>query len=82
MAPEPSKLANVVNAHAAELSLLRIMVIALHDQIPDKAAFLRTFDTTTEDHSVRTMFSNRPETFFQEFESLRSAYRKLLLGDF
>jgi hypothetical protein len=47
VATEPSKLANVVNAHAAELSLLRIMVMALHDQIPDKAAFLRTFDTTT-----------------------------------
>lgn len=81
MTTEPNRIANIVNAQAAELTLLRIMVMALHDQVPDKTAFLRTFDTTTEDHSVRTMFSTHPESFFQDFEALRAAYRKILIGE-
>ena len=82
MSEQPSKIGDVVNGHAAELALLRIMVMALYDYVPNKQEFLRSFDTMTEDHSVRNMYSALPEAFFQEFESLRSGYRKILIGDF
>jgi hypothetical protein len=62
----------------AELALLRILVVALCDQAPDKRRLLEAFERDSEDHSVRAMFSTLPEEFFQSLESTRQIYRMLI----
>ncbi|GAA0721527.1 hypothetical protein [Dokdonella soli] len=68
-----------VNAQQAEIALLRIMVMLLHDHIHNKPALLKDFDEVTEDHAVRAMNSTMPEAFFQSFEECRAVYRESLV---
>jgi len=70
--------ARVINRQAADLAIVQLIVMAVCRQVPDKNLLLADFEEMAEDHTIRTLFSGRPETFFQALEESRRTWRGLL----
>lgn len=69
-----------VNTAAAHDAALRLVVTALTDQVPDTARLLKDFSSQAEDTNVRTMFSSRPESFYEGFQAARETWEEMLLA--
>lgn len=67
-----------MNAQAAELCVLRLLVMALAKQSPDAKALLAGFSDLSEKQVVRAMYSERSEKFYESVESFGEDWRKYL----
>ncbi|HXF65636.1 MAG TPA: hypothetical protein VNK67_02910 [Burkholderiales bacterium] len=75
----PKQLRLAINSQAAHVAALELVVIALCRQVPRKAKLVRDFEAMAEDHEIRTLYSRRPESFYEAFASARDFWRKQLL---
>lgn len=75
---KPEQVARVLNGHAAQLALLRLLIEAMARQAPDLPLLLRNFSAMAEDNEVRAMYSDMPESFFETFRQHRCAWEQLL----
>ena len=78
MAVTPDDVLNIVHKQAADLAVMRTLIGALIQQALDIDKAIYDFGEMTEDISIQTMYSNMPETFFQEFQSVRAVWITLL----
>lgn len=74
----PDDVRSILNSHAAELAVIRLLLNAALRQLPDQRVLLANFNEMAEDNEVRAMFSDMPESFFQAFRQHRSVWEGLL----
>lgn len=72
------RIVRALNAQAAELAVIRLLLNAALRQFPDQPLLLANFQEMAEDNEVRAMYSDRPEAFFQAFQQHRSVWAALL----
>ena len=71
-------LRKLIDRQSADLAVKGLILGALARQVPDIGKLIHDFSEMAEDHATRTMFSDRPEEFFQEFQKLRKVWSDLL----
>lgn len=70
--------AEAINSQAAELALMRMLLMALADQVPDKEMLISDFLQMSEDQEMRALYSTHPESFFASLQETRKTYLKVL----
>jgi hypothetical protein len=72
------RIVEALNAQAAELAIMRLLLNAALRQLPNQRLLLSNFREMAEDNEVRAMYSSSPETFFEEFRRQRAAWEARL----
>ena len=62
----------------ASIAINQHLLFALFDAIDDKATVIQQFSAVTEKTSVRTLYSEMPEAYYDEFEAQRQLFLELL----
>ena len=78
MTPTPEHLRKLIDRQAADLAVKGLLIGAIAQQVPDIVKLMNDFAEMAEDHAIRTMYSDRPEEFFQEFQKIRSIWSHML----
>jgi hypothetical protein len=78
MTPTLDQLRTLIDRQAADLAVKGLLIGAIAQQVPNVGKLVSDFAEMAEDHAIRTMYSNMPEEFFQEFERLRNDWAGML----
>ena len=78
MDQDHESLKRIVERQAADLAVKGLLLGAIAQQVPNIEKLMGDFAEMAEDHAIRTMYSNMPEEFFQEFQKLRKVWTGML----
>lgn len=72
------KLKTAINRQTADTAALRLLLIAMARQIPDKVRLIRDFSEMAEDHEIHTIYSTMPDSFFEQLRTTRATWLQVL----